>query len=315
VRVSVILCTFNRWQSLLKALDSLAESRVPNSTEWEVLVVDNNSDDRTSEVAQNFCRSHAEHFRYLREPQQGKSRALNTAIQAARSEILAFLDDDVTVDPAWLANLTAPLGGSAWSGVGGRILPEPDFRAPSWMPTEGRYALAPLAVFDYGADGGALDDTPFGANMAYRKELFAKYGGFRCDLGPGSGSKEPQKSEDSEFGKRALAGGERIRYEPSAVVYHEIPSVRVRKEYFLRWWFDKNRSDIRAFGIPQDTKWYVAGVPLYMCRRLAMWTLRWIVAVEESRRFSNKIKVWALAGSVVECYRQSSARGTNGRAS
>ena len=78
---SVILCTFNRCQSLLEALESVASSEMPDSVTWEVLVVDNNSTDRTRIVAEEFCRRHPNRFRYLFEPQQGKSYALNTGIR------------------------------------------------------------------------------------------------------------------------------------------------------------------------------------------------------------------------------------------
>ena len=52
----VILCTFDRFESLTKALASVARSKVPESIQWEVLVVDNNSGDRTKEVVEEFSR-------------------------------------------------------------------------------------------------------------------------------------------------------------------------------------------------------------------------------------------------------------------
>jgi glucosyl-dolichyl phosphate glucuronosyltransferase len=305
VNISVIISTYNRYERLAGALKSLAASRLPEPIDWEVLVVDNNSTDQTRQVVDGIRAEHPQRFRYLLEPQAGKSRALNKGIEAAQGDILVFIDDDVVVEPSWLDNLTVSLRSGACAGVAGRILPEGGFRPPPWLSVDGRFALAPLALFDLGPQAGELHGSPFGANMAYRKEMFRKHGGFRIDLGPAAGTKEPQKSEDSEFGMRLLAAGERLRYEPSAIVYHEIPAGRVRKDYFLKWWFDKNRSDILAFGIPTDTRWFFAGIPLYLLRRTAAWTVRWLLAVEASRRFSCKIKVWALAGSVLECFRQS----------
>jgi len=311
MKISVILCTYNRCRSLAKALDSIAASTLPNSVEWEVLVVDNNSSDRTREVVEEFCNRHAGRFRHLFEPKEGKSRALNAGVRHARGDILAFTDDDVTVEPTWLQNLTAALYNGEWVGSGGRTLPKRSFLPPRWLALEGRYALAPLAMFDLGNDVCELTETPFGNNMAYRKEMFEKYGGFRTDLGPCPGSRNPQKSEDSEFGCRLLAAGEQLRYEPSAVVYHAVPEGRVQKEYFLAWWFDKARADIRAFGIQPCTKLCVAGIPLVLFRMLAVWTLRWMVAVAPARRFSCKLKVWGLAGQIVECYHQPFTRTAN----
>ena len=105
MKITVILCTYNRCQSLVRALDSLAASILSETIEWEVLVVDNNSSDQTKAIVEDFCRQYPGRFRYLFEPQQGKSYALNAGIREARGDILAFVDDDVTVEPMWLQNL------------------------------------------------------------------------------------------------------------------------------------------------------------------------------------------------------------------
>jgi glucosyl-dolichyl phosphate glucuronosyltransferase len=304
MEISVILCTYNRCQDLAKALDSLASSKFSNPVEWEVLVVDNNSSDQTRNVGEDFSRRYASRFVYLFEPTQGKSYALNAGIRKAQGNVLVFTDDDVTVEPSWLENLTVRLRNNQCAGVGGRVLPDRSFSPPRWLSVESRYSLAPLAIFDRGLEPRELTEAPFGNNMAFRKEVFSKHGNFRTDLGPQPGSGNPQKSEDSEFGHRLLAAGERLHYEPSAVVYHGIPPNRINKKYFLDWWFDKTRSDIRAFGIPDDARWFVAGIPLYMFRRLLRWTLQWMVSVRSSQRFSCKLKVWSVAGAILECYRR-----------
>ncbi len=305
MKVTVIVCTHNHCQILAKALESLAASTLPSSVEWEVLVVDNNSNDRTREVVEEYCRRFPGHFCYLFVSQPGKSHALNAGIRGARGDVLAFTDDDVTVEPKWLQNLTAPLYSAEWVGVGGRTLPEKGFTPPRWIPRKSLYALAPLALFDRGPEAIPLAEAPFGNNMAYRKAVFEKYGSFRIDLGPCPGGGTPQKSEDSEFGVRLLAACERLRYEPSAVLYHATPQNRLQKQYFLDWWFDKARADIRGFGIEPGTKWFVDGIPLTLFRRLAVWTARWMVTVGPSARFDCKIKVWSLAGQIVECHRLS----------
>ena len=184
MNISVILCTYNRCEALKKALESAGGLRLPGEVEWEVLVVDNNSTDRTRAVVEDFCHRYPAHFRYLFEPQQGKSYALNAGIREAQGEVLAFMDDDVTVEPTWLNNLVMPLLRGEWAGSGGRILPERTFVPPPWLPREERYALAPLVMFDCGPDACELAEPPFGTNMAFRKEMFERYGGFRTDLGP-----------------------------------------------------------------------------------------------------------------------------------
>jgi len=309
MKISVILCTFNRCLALRQALGSIAGSVLPPSVEWEVLAIDNNSQDQTREVVEKFCQQYPGRFRYLFEPRQGKSYALNTGIREARGKILAFMDDDVTVEPDWLRNLTVALDDTQWAGAGGRILPEWSVPPPAWLPLQEWYGKAPLVIFDLGPEAGPLTELPIGTNMAFRKEIFEKYGGFRTDLGPCPGSEI--RGEDSEFSSRILAAGERLRYEPSAVVHHSVSADRVQRGYFLRWWFARARSVIMASARP--TEWCVAGIPLYLFRKLVTGSLRWMIAVGPSRRFSRKLAVWFLVGQIAESYRQSRLRGTSAR--
>ena len=247
MRITVILCTYNRCNILGKALGSVAGSILPNGVGWEVLVIDNNSSDLTRDVVNDYCESYSNRFRYVFEPRPGKSHALNTGIRESCGDILAFMDDDVTVEPMWLQNLTQPLFGNEWVGSGGRIPPDWPSKPPHWLALDGPRSLAGiLALFDLGPHPCQLDRAPFGTNMAFKKSVFEKYGGFRTDLGPRPGSEI--RDEDIEFCNRLFAAGEKLRYEPAAVVYHAIPENRLKKEYFTAFWFDHGRARVRAMG-------------------------------------------------------------------
>jgi GT2 family glycosyltransferase len=300
MKVNVIVCTYNRCDDLRLALTSLASSKVTESLEWEVLVVDNNSTDDTPKIVQEFiCRDPAR-FRYVFERTPGRSHALNRGIRESQAEILAFTDDDVIVEPDWLQCLTQLLSTSTYAGASGRTLPPSNFSPPRWLPMNEYFALAPLALFDRGLEPIDLTEAPFGNNMAFRREVFEQYGTFRVDIGRRPGT--ILGSEDSEFGERLLAAGERLRYEPAAVLYHAVPTQRVTKKYFLAWWHDKTRSDIRAFGMPCSRRWQVAGIPLPLFRRLLRWSLQWIFTPGTSRRFLCKVRVWSVRGAIRECY-------------
>jgi len=298
--ITVILCTYNRCRVLATALSSLAASMLPQSVEWEVLVVDNNSRDQTRAVVEDFCRRYPGRFRYMFEPRQGKSYALNTGIRDARGEVLAFVDDDVTVEPTWLQNLTVALHKGGWAGAGGRVLPMRRFVPPAWLALEGPRSLAGAlyAYCDPGDVPGELKRPPYGANMAFRREMFDRYGDFRTDLGPFPDSKIG--FEDTEFGRRLLASGERLCYVPSATVYHEINEKRVRKDHFLAWWFDLGRGSVR-----QTEKSLSATEILKVLTRVLLTTPRWLLTLDPQRRFYSKCRIWYEAGKVVESYRQS----------
>jgi glucosyl-dolichyl phosphate glucuronosyltransferase len=299
VHITVILCTYNRSPNLTKALVSVLASKLGPGVEWEVLVVDNNSSDRTRDVVEECIQQNPRRVRYLFEPRPGKSHALNAGIRNARGDILAFMDDDVIVQSTWLQNLTASLQHGGWAGAGGRVLPLWNGDRPSWLCADDRHVSAPLVTFELCLPEGRISEPPFGTSMAFRKEMFEKYGGFRTDLGPRPGSQI--RSEDTEFGRRLLNAGEPVRYEPSAVVYHPVPEDRLRKEYFLEWWFDKGRGDIRESGVRPNAKYFLAGIPLYLFRNIAVWTIRWVITFNPSRRFIYKMVVWGKAGEVVEC--------------
>src|ERR1700677_975166 len=152
MKVTVILCTYNRCRSLARTLNSLTVQELPESLDWQVLIVDNNSKDQTREVVEDFCLRHPRRFRYLFEHQQGLSYARNAGVREAGGDVLAFTDDDVTLEPTWLWNLTSILLDGEYAGSGGRILAEQAFVPPRWLPVHERYALAPLTIFDGGPD-------------------------------------------------------------------------------------------------------------------------------------------------------------------
>lgn len=300
-KITVLVCTYNRSQTLGETIESVATQTLPRSLSWEILIVDNNSNDETRQVVEDFRCRYPERIRYFFEPQQGLSYARNTGIREARGEILVFIDDDETAEAEWLQNLTANLHSGEWAGAGGRVLPPLSFSLPHWLPPKNLRTSAPLAIFDKGPEAKQLNEPPFGANMAFRREAFDRYGGFRTDLGrAGNGM---ISNEDTEFGRRLLAAGLRLRYEPSALIYHRVEENRLRPEYFLRWWFNKGRSDVRQSGHhPKST--CLLGIPLRLFADLVLETVRWAVAIQPSQRFSCKLGIWAYAGEVFESYHQ-----------
>jgi glycosyltransferase involved in cell wall biosynthesis len=313
MHITVIVCTFNRSGLLPTALESILASEIPTDITWEILVADNNSNDDTRVVIEDLIHRNPGRCRYVFEPRPGKSNALNTAIAMATGDVLAFVDDDVTVHPQWLCRLTAPLLNGPWMGSGGRVLAQWKSAVPAWLDTESWMLAGPLVHFDPRLDAGQLNETPVGTNMAFRKSLFECYGGFRTDLGPCPGSQI--RNEDSEFVRRLLQAGEPLYYEPAAIVYHPIPNNRLTKDYFLAWWFDKGRSDIRDSRISLELQWTVCGIPLRFFRQLIRWVIQWMFTVNGKGRFGCKVCVWKLFGQIAESRKASAAPALQGQTS
>jgi glucosyl-dolichyl phosphate glucuronosyltransferase len=308
MKISVILCTYNRCNSLRVALESVCKSVVPDSVSWELLVVDNNSTDETRGVCRDFSNRFPSLIRYIFEPTQGKSNALNTGVAQAGGAILVFVDDDVTVESTWLANLTEPLINGGWIGSGGRVVRAWTNKPPDWLAVEGRYERMawPLVAFDLGSEPSELKLSPCGTNMAFRSEAFETYGLFRTDLGPHT-HLGMHTCDDSEFANRLLNSGRPLRYQPSAVVYHPVSEERVTKEYFLGWWFNFGRANARV-----NLESSIGRIPRRYTRlpssviQLSIRALAWAFSFTSRRRFYFKVLTWEMAGIIFEDLSQSS---------
>src|SRR4029079_12716421 len=109
-RISVVVCSYNGEATLWRCLDALAQLDYPD---YEVIVVDDGSTDRTAEIAAEFD------VRLIRTDNEGLSAARNTGIEAATGEIVAFTDDDAWPDRDWLRYLAHGFACGDHVGIGG----------------------------------------------------------------------------------------------------------------------------------------------------------------------------------------------------
>src|SRR5262249_49426780 len=132
MKFSIIIATYNRAGDLADTLDSLAGLQTPHA--WEVIVVDNNSPDRTRAVVERAAARFPVPRTYAFEPVQGGSAALNHGLRLAAGEIIATTDDDVRVSADWLTAIERGLEAHACDYVGGRVLPLWGAPRPAWIP-------------------------------------------------------------------------------------------------------------------------------------------------------------------------------------
>jgi len=272
VDATVLICTYNRANLLGETLDSLRATRT--SLRWEVIVVDNNSTDATRETVASRIGEFPARLRYLFEPRQGKSNALNTGLEATDAAIVVFTDDDVRVSERWLdASCRPMLDDPAIGYTGGPVLPIWEQPRPSWLDSTRTDLWGTLAILDYGADRFVFEErrrVPIGANMAVRRQLIDRIGGFDPALGRNGSSLLGQ--EQAEFFCRSRSVGARGVYVPEASVQHHVPARRLTREYFLRWWYWKGvskarleqRHPVTEMGIDLSQVPTIARIPRFM---------------------------------------------------
>ena len=231
--ISVVICTRNRADSFRQTVESLFCSGNLEFPDWEVVVVES-STDHTREICREFHQRFPEHFRFLTEKKLGKSNALNTAILAAKGNILAFTDDDVLFAADYIQGIRTVFTTHSADAAQGRVLLDCEGGWPGWL--DERYAG--MADFrDCGDEVIELDGTLFGVNMVVRADVFQKVGGFAPELGPGGIG----VSEDTEISLRMRQAGCRMIYAPQVLVRHQWRQGRLTKSFIRKRLFGQGR--------------------------------------------------------------------------
>jgi glycosyltransferase involved in cell wall biosynthesis len=211
-RVSVVICTRDRPDTIGSALESVASQDYPD---FEVLVVDQSRGDETERIVDE-ARERSPRIRLVRLRTPGLSRAYNAGIREADAELLAFTDDDVVAPATWLRSIAVAFADHPGAGLlYGQVLVAPELEA-----RENRDGVTPALTI---ARREILDRAHgfrvfgMGANFAARRGLFERVGDFDEVLGGGG---PLQSSQDFDFVYRVFKAGESTLLEPDVVVYH-----------------------------------------------------------------------------------------------
>jgi len=207
IALSVVICTRNRADALMKVLQRFAELR--SDHRWELVLVDNNSTDRTAEAV-NQARSFLPNLKYILEQRVGLGAARDRGWREAAGDIITFTDDDCYPDADYIDNWIRVFQEHPEIGyAGGRILlwDETDIR----VTVDYREQPEDLAPYRF-IPAGMLQ----GANLAFRKPAIAAAGGLDPELGAGT----PFPSEDVDLMAAAAWRGYSGRFDPRPVVFH-----------------------------------------------------------------------------------------------
>lgn len=214
--MSVVVCTRDRPQLLERCLESLARLDYPD---YEVVVVDNApTTNATADIVRRFP------VRYALEPTPGLDRARNRGIAESRHELIAFTDDDVVVDRSWLRGLAAGFADDDVGMVTGFVAPlSLQSEAERWFELgyggmgKGFRARRLDASTATWRTRLAVQHLGVGANMAFRKTVLLRIGGFDPALDVGT---ESRGGGELDVFHRLLLEDTDAHYEPSAIVWH-----------------------------------------------------------------------------------------------
>jgi len=230
MKLSIIVCTYNREDLIEKCLTHLANQ---TCKDFELVIVNNNSTDKTEEICKTFIQNHpGENIRLVFEEKKGLCAARNCGIKNSTGEWLAYMDDDAFADSKYVENFFTFIASHPQARVcGGKITPYFESKRPKWLS---HYILPIVTTLDKGNKITFFKHRsyPVGANMLVHREMFAKYGMFDENIGF-KGENRTISSDEKEFFLRFIGKEIQAYYLPNVCVEHWVPDSRLTQEFFV----------------------------------------------------------------------------------
>ncbi len=300
---TVAVCTHNGAERIPGLMSDLAGQRVDPATAWDVLVVDNASQDDTRAVCEAAFAELTVPARVVHEATPGLGYARKRVALEAQGKIVSFLDDDNRPAPDYVQNVIAAFERTPEAGViGGRVLPR--WECPP-TPLAREVAGFALAICDLGDEPIDIDDVGggvVGAGMCVRRDLLRDLFESEPALGSVTGRKGGDLIGGSDLAISILARkrGYLTRYDPSLNLEHCIPAARMEKAYLLALYEGIGRGQValrRLYDWKARCPPTVAIIAFKDCLR---WLHRRYVARGSDR---NDLAVRMLAGRIKESLR------------
>jgi glucosyl-dolichyl phosphate glucuronosyltransferase len=278
LKISAVVCTYNREAFLKKALESLGSQTLSHKY-FEIVIINNNSTDNTETVCSEFHEKHNDiPFKYFIETEQGLSFARNRGIKESTAELLTFIDDDAWLDKNFLEVVVNFMEKQKdVASVGGTILLDYEDKEPNWQT---KYLASLFGYFKYSDKTEAFKKTdyPRGSNMTFRKSVFDQVGNFNTELGRiginlGGG-------EEKDIYQRIYDADLIVYNLPGAVVHHAVPVSRTKTDFIKR----------QAIGVGQSELYRVRGKTKMMIGRYFQELTKWLGTLVLFFYFSTKLQ-------------------------
>lgn len=234
---SVVICTYKRDRFLGQAIESVFAQNYPKDR-YEIIVINNDSPDNTEEVILRCAGRSPVAFSSYIEKRNGLSFARNLGAEKSQHELVAFLDDDATACPDWLASFNAVINEHHALVVGGRVEKafEPGFTPPAWFDYQYLKGFFGVNYRDRGRNESVIPiRSPLylgGGNSAYARRVFDHFGGFDARLG--RDGKSLLAGEETYFNLVLESNGIPMYYSDDAYIEHFVESYRLTKSHLRR---------------------------------------------------------------------------------
>lgn len=300
MRLDVVIPTYNRASMLARTLRSILDADQPAGLTVNVYAADNNSTDDTRATVESMMPAFSGRLHYVHAAVQGRSAALNAGIRAGTGDLVGMIDDDETVDAAWLTVIADAFRDASLDFIGGPCRPDFSLAEPAWLPRE--YPSV-IGVIDGGPDvrtfGRDYPGMLMGGNAVIRRSTLDRVGPYNETLG--RTDRGLLSGEDDDFFRRLLRAGAVGRYLPDLAIDHHVPPERLTKRYFRRWCYYHGISMGELDRVNRQPTAYLAGVPRHM---LGTVVREWRGVLQRmlrrgsvpDRTFAAELKLWSLAG-------------------
>jgi glycosyltransferase involved in cell wall biosynthesis len=230
--VSIVVCCYNSERRIIKVLEHLAAQKVEKSVNWEIIIVDNASTDKTAETAENYWTREDSSLRVVYEGKPGLSNARTTGLEEARYSVVSFIDDDNWVEDKWVQKIHSWFINDEKIGLlGGLSEAVIEGEKPFWFDKE-QYSYA---VGPQGHETGLHSKTMFGAGLSIRKRAWTdlQRNGFQFILADREGA-VLTSGGDSELCMAVRLAGYDLYYDSNLKFYHQMPQGRLTWAYKIK---------------------------------------------------------------------------------
>ena len=249
MRVSVVLCTYD--PALFSHFRAAADSVLANTHSAELVVVVDGVPELAERVRETYA-SHDDVTIHENDENRGLLESRNTGAEVASGDVVAFIDDDARADPEWIARLVAAYENHDALAVGGRMTPEWVAGRPEFLPAE-FYWLVGATHRGFGPGGnehssGEVRNTN-GSNLSFRRDVFLDLGGFDTEIGGRKGNNKLQGGETELCARLERDYGERVWYDPCALVGHKVFDYRTEPRWLAEraFWQGYSKRAMESF--------------------------------------------------------------------